>query len=543
MSSWGKLGLLLSGFCLIIIAGTRSILGLWHPILYGFLALFVVGLLVSLVLDYKFYIDFLSMKTTRNGLSLGWSLILLVVLLVAVGYLGNRFNKSFDFTEEKIHSLSHQTQDILGHLKTKLTVYVFYKGDKLSQQAMTSKRILKESLFLYKQTSSKVKVTYVDTYRNNLLSEQFLNNLTDKNNKEIFVFVEYEGRRVRTDEPFTEQNLTSAIIKVKKRETKEIYFVIGHGERDLRSEKPDGLKAFEQYLQQSGFILKEWSFVQDGVPKKNPPLVLVIGPSRPFLEGELVWFEKYLSKNGRLIIAIDPKERHNLGAFVRKYGVIFKNSFIVSQIGLIYGGVTKALGINFDRGNSITNRLVSGKEAVFFERASSLDILPKAFDKFQYSYLVRSHHKSFSVPKLTKKIKVGKMESLNMALEIRPRDKDKMGHKDHQKDKMGHKDHQHDVGEDHKKEKDTGFRLALFGDSDFVSNRFFYEGANRDLALNTIVSFLGEEDLVTIRPKQLKGTKVTLTRVHRVGLVLFMIILPLVFLITSLLIWYRRREA
>ncbi len=534
MSTWGKLGLLLSGFCLIVMAGSRSVLGVWHPFLYGFLALFIVGLLVSLIIDYKFYLDFLSMRTTKNGLSLGWSLILLLILLVAFGYLGNRFNKSFDLTEEGINSLAIQTKQALDNLEEELKIYVFYKGEKISQQTIASKQLLKDNLFLYKQESSKVKVLYIDTYKNNLLSEKFLNNLSDKNNKEIFVFIEYANRRVRADEPFTEQSLTSAMIKAKKRETKEIYFVVGHGERNLKGEQPDGVKAFEQYLKDSGFILKEWSFVQDGVPTRNPPLVLVIGPSRPFLKAELNWFKKYLSEEGRLIFAIDPKEKHNLRNFLKEYGVVFKDGFIVSQIGMIYGGVTKALGVSFDSMNSITKRFSSGKDVAFFERASPLDILPEAFNKFKYSYLIRSHNKSFSVPQLSKKIKVTKFESLTMALEVRPKED---GHEGESEEE--HKGHGHEKDQD----SEEGFRLAVFGDSDFVSNRYFYEGINRDLILNTVVSFLGEEDLVTIRPKQPKGTKVDLTRVHRMGIVFLMITLPLVFLIVSLLLWYRRREA
>ncbi|MGI9549428.1 MAG: Gldg family protein [Bdellovibrionales bacterium] len=529
MSSWGKLGLLLSGFCFIIMAGTRSILGIWHPLLYGFLALFLVGLLVSMVLDYKFYLDFLSMKTTKNSLSLGWSLMLLLILLVSFGYLSNRFNKSFDLTSEKIHSLATQSQESVDLLKKRLQIYVFFKGSKLSQQAVAAKQLLKDNLILYKQASSKVKVLYVDTYKNNKLSKEFLDNLTDKNQKEIFVFVSYEGQKVRVDEPFTEQNLTSAIIKSKKTDRKEIYFLIGHGERDLRSDKPDGLRALEQYLSQSGFALKEWSFAQSGIPKNKPPLVLVVGPSRPFLVSELNWLKKYLSQKGRLMIALDPKEQTNLPFFLKNYGVSYKNDFIVSQLGLIYGGVTKALGVAFDPMNPITLRFNSGKEAVFFEKASSLEFLPAMKNKWGYSNLVRSHGKSFVVPNITQEIKMGTLKSLVMGIEVHS--------KSSKEDKLAH---QHPT---QKPDWKDGFRLVVFGDSDFMSNRYFYEGSNRDLALNTVVSLLGEDDLVTIRPKQPTGTKVEMTRFRTLGIVLLMISLPLIFLIVSLWMWYRRREA
>ena len=512
MSTYGKLGFLMSGFCLIVITGARYILGTWHPLLYGFLAFFLLGLVISIILDHKFYFEFLSMKTTKNGLSLGWSLILLVVLLVVFSYLGHRFNKTFDLTEEGINSLAEQTKDTLKSLEHQATIYIFYKGDKLSQKTLADKQKIKEDLFLYKQGSSKIKILYIDTYKNNLLSERYLADLPDKNQKEIFVFVDYDGKKVRIEEPFTEEKITSALIKVQKRTTQEIYFFVGHGERNLNNSEPSGLKIFNQYLQDSGFVAKEWNFIKDGVPPSTPPLILIAGPRRPFLAAEINWLKKYLSKEkGQLILAIDPKENHNAKDFLLPYGVVFKDNFILSQIGMLYGGYTKALGVIFDSVHPITKRFQSdGQSLVLFERASSLDIAKK--QNFKYSYLVQSHNNSFSVPQITKQVAVKNMSSLTMAVEVTA-------------------------------QKEDGFRLVVFGDSDFLSNRYFDDGANKDLILNSIVSLLGEDELITIRPKQPKGTKIVLTRYQRTGIVIFLIILPLAFLVSGLLLWYRRREA
>ena len=91
MQSLSKLSLLISGFALIVMIVTRILLGAWHPYLYGFLILFVLGLVVAVALDYKLYLEFLSIKTAKKGLSLGWSLLLLIVFLVGAGYLGKSF--------------------------------------------------------------------------------------------------------------------------------------------------------------------------------------------------------------------------------------------------------------------------------------------------------------------------------------------------------------------------------------------------------------------------------------------------------------------
>ena len=549
MKSLGKLSLLISGFSLIVALGSRYILGAWLPILYIFLGLFVVGLIFSLVWDYKFYLEFLSMKTAKDSLSLGWSLCFLIIFLAAVGFLGLRFNKTFDFTEEGINSLSLQSQDILKTLDEDLFIQIFYNGDKISDEARFLKNSLNEILSLYKQGSFKVKVRFINSYVENALAEKYLSNLVDKKQKEVFVFVEYENRWVRVDEPFTEESLTSAIIKTRKREKKEIYFLVGHGERDLKDDKAEGLKTFEQYLMDSAFVLKEWSFIQDGKPQTSPALVVAIGPRRPFFQEELNWLKDYLQQGGRLLLALDPGEKHNLQEFLKKeFYLDFQNNFIVSQIGYMYGGVTKALGLFFDRNNSITKRFQEGKDIVLFDKASVVDVAKEALDTYKVSYLLKSHQSSFPVPHLTNKIKVGDFNKLSMAIEITSKKKASEEEEKPPEANEKYPSHDESTKKASSKKKDStdkqkNFRLVIFGDSDFLANKYFFQGVNRDLALNAVVSLLDEEELVSIRPKNPKKTEITLTRNHRLGLVTFFIAIPLAFIFVSFLMWYRRRQA
>ena len=515
MSPLAKVSLLVSGFSLIVMASARFVLGMWHPLLYIFLAVFLIGLVVSVVLDYKLYLDFLSIKTAQKGLSLGWSLLIVIVFLVAFSYLGNRFNKSWDLTQEGINSLSEQSLSSVKDLDSELVFYIFYKGDKTTQEAEVFKQELKTDLALYKQANSKIKTVFVNAYKNPLSAEEYLSDLPDKDQQELFVFVNYKNRKIRVSLPFSEEDLTSAIIKSKKRGFKEILFLTGHGEKDLNDSQPGGLKILNQALADSGFILKEWSFVQQGEPDKNVSVIASIGPKQKFLTAEKNWLKEYLSKGGSLILALDPKEKHNLEDFLKEYGLLFNNDFILSQLGLIYGSPTRALGVVFDKSNPITKKL-SSKQTVLFETASSLSAEPSAFEKFNLSYLVKTHNQSFTANELKRNMEIGQLKSVNMALES-------------SKKESG--------------DKDKAFKLVLFGDSDFLSNRYIYDGANRDFALNSFVSLAGEEDLVSIRPKQPKGTKIKLNRSQKMGLILAYILLPLLFLMMSLWLWYKRRNA
>ena len=527
MSRWSKASLLASFFSLVVMAGAWVILGTWYPLLYAFLALFIAGLAVSVLLDYKLYLEFLSIKTAKKGLSLGWSLLLAIVMLTAVSYLGSRFDRSFDLTEEGLNSLSEQSLSALKKLDSDIVFYIFYKGDKISDQARAFKQELKSSLSLYRQNSSRVKIRFIDTYKNHLKAEEYLSDLPDKSG-ELFVFVSYKDRKIRVDIPWTEEALSSGIIQAQKREFKEILFLTGHGERDLHNSEPEGLKILSQSLKDSGFALKEWNFVREGAPKSPPVLIAVLGPRQPFLEAEKEWLKTYLSQGGALLLSLDPKEKHGLQDFLKSYGLIFNDDFILNRLGMFYGGFTKAFGVMFDRASPITKKL-SAKQAVFFEKASSLDVEPSAREKFEFSYLVQSHRQSWTVPQLKKKIEPGSLKSFNMALEAQPK-------KSSLKEE-GKPDSKEDSA------KGTSFRLALFGDSDFLSNRYIYEGANKDLILNSFVSLAGEEELASIRPKQPKGTKISLNRPERMFLVLSYIIWPCLFLLMGLWLWFKRRSA
>ena len=522
MSAWAKISLLLSGFALIILSAARFVLGAWHPVLYIFLALFLLALAVSIALDYKLYLDFLSIKTAQKGLSIGWSLLILLVFLTAFSYLGSRFNRTFDLTQEKLNSLSEQSLSALQNLDSHLTFYIFYKGDKITSEVTAFKQELKTKLELYKQADSSVKFAFVSAYKNPQQAEAYLAELPDKDQKELFVFVNYKDRKIRVNAPFAEEDLTSAVIKAKKREFKEILFLTGHGEKDLNDSKPGGLKILNQALVDSGFKLKEWNFIQKGAPSKKAVLIVSIGPRQNFLPAEKNWLKEYLSEGGRLLLTLDPKARHGLEDFLKEYGLIFNNNFILSQLGVLYGGPAKALGVIFDKNNPITKK-ISAKQAVFFDRASSLDVEPATFEQFKFSYLVRSHEQSFTAPELKKGMKIGRMESKTMAVEVNSNEKSSSESKD--------------------KKKDSSFQLVLFGDSDFLSNRSIYEGANRDLAVNSFVSLAGEEELVSIRPKQPKGTKISLNRPQKMSLLLIYIILPLLFLLMGLWLWFKRRSA
>src|ERR1700689_2294399 len=106
MSKWGKISYLVSGLSLLMLLVARLILGGWIEYLWAPFVISIATFVFALAVDYKFYLEFLSMRTTKHGMNMGALIGLCLVLIVALNYLGTRFDKSFDMTKEKLNTLS-----------------------------------------------------------------------------------------------------------------------------------------------------------------------------------------------------------------------------------------------------------------------------------------------------------------------------------------------------------------------------------------------------------------------------------------------------
>ena len=526
MSLLGKLCLALSGVSLIIVMSTSWILGGWLPVLYIFLALFLLGIILALVVDYKLYVGFLLMRTTKNGMSMGVSILITLVFCAALAYLSERFKHSVDITEEKINSLSPQTEQLLDGLEADMYLTVFYKGSTGAQK----KDLIKQSLKIFKQSSSKIKDRYYDAYLNNKLAQEYLNELSNKEGGDIFVFTEYKGKKVLVEVPFNEEKLTTAMIKVTRREKKTIYFLSGHGERDSSdSEGGEGAGAFKNALARSSFVVKDWSFAVDGKLPEDASALIIVGPQRPYMDKEMQWLEEYLKGGGKLLVALDPDKKHNLAALLKKFGVIYKSHYIMDRVGAVVGlGPFSPMGVYFDAQSSVTKSFRRGTISVF-HIASDLEIDENS-NFYSVTELVKTNVNALSLPEMTQKsVSNAKRTSHVMGLLVEK--KNKKAEPSKEKDSKT------------PDKQTSSMILAVYGDSDFLSNNFIDKGINRDLVLNTISYMADEMDLVSIRPKKLKSTQLTLKSSDQMGIVLFAVLLPIICFICSFVIWFRRREA
>lgn len=505
MSKLGKIGYLIFVISTVILVTARLLMGGWIDYLYAPLILSLVSFLFAVGIDYRFYLDFLTMKTTKHGMNMGVLILLALALTVAVNFLGVRFDKTFDLTKEKINSLSEQSISLVGALKEDMQVYIFYKGKELKERA----RDIKNDFRLYEMQSAKVKVKVIDANRDVELAKKYL-----ENSEAFAAVIEYRGRRAviqaslgSPDRPvFQEKDITSSIMKLTRDKPMTVQFLTGHGEKDIDLSSVDGIKAFADLLRDEGYNVAKLNLILNNEKPEAGSVLAIIGPKTALSDKELEIIRGFAREGGRLLIAIDPGEQHQLALLTKSFGIEFKNNYILNETNL-NEGLIGAVGVEFDQTSPITKKFTAGQAIAVFPFASALTRAPDAPSEYTYSDILRSHPRAY-VSNTAVAINNPERGSHVMAITA----------------------------------KSDKFSGVFFGDSDFFSDIRIAKWVHLDLAVNSIAFLFGDETNITIRPKNFEATQLNITQSKGVALALAGVSLPLSLIILSGFFWYRRRN-
>ena len=126
-----KTGIILflaSGLSLICLFVLRLLLGGWTNYLWVPLFFFVACLGGGLWCFRGLYKEFFAVRTTKEGMSMGAMIALVLVLLVAVNYLGAKKYKTFDFSNAQVNTISDQSKKLVKSLTEDLKLLYFYKN-------------------------------------------------------------------------------------------------------------------------------------------------------------------------------------------------------------------------------------------------------------------------------------------------------------------------------------------------------------------------------------------------------------------------------
>lgn len=495
----------------------------------------LAGLVVTLAYAYtqrrELFRSFGS-RNVRYGSMAFAGVLLLMLLLVAVNYLGVRHNKIWDFTSSKQFSLSEQTLKILTDLKKPVVVHAFFDS---SPQSASSKKDLEDKLGLYAYGSTQFSVIYVDAIKDAVLSNQY-----DVHALPTTVF-EYDGRSERATGQ-TEQDFTNAIKKLLDGTVKKVYFTAAHGEHDFEeSNQRGGFAAAASALKDDNFQSARVVIPQEGKIPDDATVVIIAGPKTDYTVPEIDALKKYMGKGGKVLLMIDPPDKAdtpplaNLIAFAKEWGIEVGNNLVLDVSGMgqqIGAGPTIPIAMPAKPLHPIAE---SAQLAAVFALARSVTpidggtngrIAQRVLETQKASWGESNLADLMAKPPKEPKFEADKGDkpgpvSIVAAVSTAAPDAPAPASPDLPKPEA---------------------RLVVAGDSDFASNALLGQQGNRDWFQNMVTWLAQQENLIAIRAKDPGNRPLNLTEDQNTRIWwLCLVVVPLLLFGNGFWVWWKRR--
>lgn len=431
--------------------------------------------------------------------------LLIVALAALLAALSKRYERTYDWTAARRHTLSEASRSVLAGLEGPITVRA-YVGDTSPLRPQAGFLIER-----YRRVKPEVRLEFVnpDSEPDRVRSAgvRFEGELV----------IEYDGRTQHVDR-LSEQAITNALQTLARRVERWVAFVSGHGERDPAGSVNHDLGQFGEQLGKRGFKVQPLLLAEAGAIPDNTALLVIASPQADWLTAEVEAVAKFVDAGGNLLVLTDPGAQHGLDPLLARLGVS------VTQ-GTLIDPTTRKLGID----NAAMALVARYPFHAATEAFAYLTVFP-----FAAGLAVQAPEGWESAP------------LLKAAEEAWSETGDLKGNVvfDQNADAKG----PHDIGlalTRARRDAQTGGeqRVILIGDGDFLSNAFLGNSGNLDLGLRLFTWLTGDDALITLPARVTPDQTLALSR-HATLLIGFgfLFVLPLALLATGAAIWLRRRR-
>ena len=501
----------------------------WEKWNLGFAIAGVLLVIIGIVANFRQILSSLGKRSTKYAGNYVVSLVLVIAIVSGLNYLGQRHPKRFDTTGGSRYSLAPQTTQVLKKLTGDVDIKAFFPGGDYAP--------LKELLVEYRTISRHIRYEFIDPDRQPDVAKRynvtaygaFQNPLTGSQLKFGTLVLTLRNREEKIEkrtEEVQEEDLTNAIIKVGRSEAKKIYFIQGHGEKDLADTDRQGYSEAKKAMENQGYAVATVNLASEGkVPADAKALIIAGATTEPFSQ-ELQFINDFLNRgSGGLFLLLDPPPTPAFAAFLNAWGVRADNDLVldVSGAGRLMGtGPSIPLVINYEN-HAITDRF---KAMTFFPLTRSIQPEKSIPAGITVDTLFKSNDNSWGETSLgTREASYDPKADLKGPLPLAVA-----------------------VTKEIKPSSDKGpgvkARMVVTGTSNFPINAYFPAQGNGNLFLNIVSWLAQDEDLISIRPKPAEDRRILLSQSQLAALRLFTIfILPGIALIVGVtVVWNRRRR-
>ena len=490
-----------------------------------------------------------STQSTTNALIATLSVL---VILGLINFLGIRYHLRLDLTDTQLFTLSPQSRELVSNLPETMKVWLFTK-EKNSQD--------QELLDNYHRQSNKFKFEYVDPELKPGLVDRF--GVKDYGE----VYLEFQTKRqlvqrISEDERLSEIKLTNRLQQMINPKTAKVYFLQGHSEHPLSGSKGAISKAIQGLIDKN-FTISTLNLAERPQVPNDADVVIVAGPQKELLTGEVTTLQNYLNRGGNLLLMIDPNTNPKIDTLLKEWGVRLDNRLVIDNSGesLQLGPATILVTeygqhpITQDFANNIsvyplTRPLeidpVSGVESMVLLKTKPYPNSWAESDQ-KSEKLEFNEDKDLKGPltlgvALTRKLLNSPTAIPNpipTAQNSPTAIPNPIPTAQNSPTTIPNPIPTTTTSPTTAKES----RLVVFGNSNFATDSLFEQQLNGDVFLNT-VSWLSQQDekLLSIRPKEPKNRRIIISNLEANLLTISaVVLLPLLGLLTGFIIWWKRR--
>jgi ABC-type uncharacterized transport system involved in gliding motility auxiliary subunit len=425
----------------------------------------------------------------------------LALCSAAILVLTYRHNVRVDLTPQRNYTLSTHAKKILTELPRDVQLTVFIR----SEDPRTPQ--LKDLLWRITQETPRVTYEIVDLNRSPALAKRYG---VDRYGA---IVVESGGKR-RDVSNASEAMLMGALLSVTRDRDRVVYFVTGHGERSPDDgDRKAGMSVAKNTLLDEQFTVRTLPLMQTESVPIDATVVVMAGPRKDYLPGELTQIEGYVGRGGNLLVMLEPESPPSIAAFVAGLGISARPRVVVDPERRLAGGE----GVTLMVSDLLPSFLVSGtlEAPPVFSYARPLGLVnPEAGDAIRFlTTSAGSWASSPNDPRTTKPTDETPGAKLVGAALVST-------------------------------EQRPG-RTIVLGDSDFATNGMIEYLGNRDLFVNSISWLAKDESLLSARAQSKEAGREQFFVTETQGAWSFWlatVLQPAVFFGAGALVFLRRRR-
>jgi hypothetical protein len=437
----------------------------------------------------------------------GLFLALSVALVMLLAFVAQEYRREIDVTRSARNTLAQPTLDVLRQIEGPVSVTAFA----LTQDATGGNvhKIVEERLRPYRRAKPDLSLTLVDPREDPKRAEAA--GIRTPNE----LVVEYRKRTERIPlGDFSEQAFANALMRLMRGSTSLVLWLEGHGERRLDGIANHDLGEFGRQLQQKGMKINSVNLALAQEVPANASALVVTTAQADLQASEVEKIRKYVQSGGNLLWLIDPAPLHGLEPIAEMLGLVLTPGTVVD----------------------FAVRPRTGPPV--FAVATSYGQHP-----------ITAAFRNNTIFPYSRQVGISELEGWRVSplIEVAPRGWVEMG----KLDENPTFDAAHDLpgpvniaAAFERTVNDKQQRIVVVGNGSFLSNAFLGNAGNLQLGIGTLNWLTAEDDLVAIDPRPAPDSRIDIDQMTLYLIAFgFMLVLPLVFIGTGVVIWWRRRKA